>query len=309
MTTDRNKLLEQLKRYDPAQGSSSGWDSVPPAVMEQSDDGDYVAYADVAALLQAQGEPQSSDQVWNGLTDNEKDVYVGKFIEYGTDFVAPIYAVVENIERDLKERNLKRPSQAQEQPAGALVTPDHDGAPCAECGATEPHICTASVSGAVDELTKALRFYADPERYRGSNNRLVGEDPYTPSGEVYLRDVMRDRGEIARAALSRAQATQPSQQAPAVSDDQILDAIDFHSGRRPDGTNAEALCQELRALLSQPAAAPVAEMVYFKRVGSNVEDSLPVAVGAAVQHVNSSLITRIVPLFAAPSNQSQGGDK
>lgn len=40
-----------------------------------------------------------------------------------------------------------------------------------------------------------------------------------------------------------------------------------------------------------------AEMVYFKRVGSETIDSIPVAVGTAHKHVNSSLIVRIEPLY------------
>jgi len=34
-----------------------------------------------------------------GLTDEQKDKFVADLIEYGTEFVAPLYAVVENIER------------------------------------------------------------------------------------------------------------------------------------------------------------------------------------------------------------------
>ena len=52
-----------------------------------------------------------------------------------------------------------------------------------------------------DVLVKALRFYADPERYMGANQRLIAPDEYTPEGRAYMQDVTRDGGEIARAAL------------------------------------------------------------------------------------------------------------
>ena len=51
---------------------------------------------------------------WNGLTADEKDQFVGSLVEHGTDFVAPLYAVVESIENVLKEKN-----QAQANPSAA----------------------------------------------------------------------------------------------------------------------------------------------------------------------------------------------
>jgi hypothetical protein len=210
MTIDRNKLLELAKEAGCA--------------LDQRYKGEVTfishdALERFAALLQAQGEPQSLDQVWNEAIEaaatecNRTMMFPGgrqeSYAHHGVDAAATAI------------RSLKRPSQAQERDCEtcegkgtideqlggyAFSNPE---AKCPDCDGRGWH--PASVSGAVDELTKALRFYADPERYRGSNNRLVGEDHYTPSGEVYLRDVMRDGGEIARAALSRAQATQPAQ--------------------------------------------------------------------------------------------------
>jgi hypothetical protein len=42
---------------------------------------------------------------WHGLTEGERDQVVSDLVEYGTGFVAPLYAVVEGIERKLMERN------------------------------------------------------------------------------------------------------------------------------------------------------------------------------------------------------------
>lgn len=63
----------------------------------------------------------------------------------------------------------------------------------------------ATLKTAADEiavLRKALGFYADPFRYNGPNQRLADDetDPWNPDG-VYMKDVTRDGGEIARKAL------------------------------------------------------------------------------------------------------------
>lgn len=52
------------------------------------------------------------------------------------------------------------------------------------------------------DLVKALEFYSDCNRYDGPNQRLIGDDPYTPKDRGYLQDVTRDGGDIARAALA-----------------------------------------------------------------------------------------------------------
>jgi hypothetical protein len=49
--------------------------------------------------------PCGAPQPWRGLTKDEIDHAVGELVEYGTEFVAPLYAVVEGIERKLRERN------------------------------------------------------------------------------------------------------------------------------------------------------------------------------------------------------------
>jgi hypothetical protein len=50
-------------------------------------------------------------------------------------------------------------------------------------------------------LRKALRFYADEDRYCGPNQRPREQEDFGPDDFCYLWDVSRDRGEIARAAL------------------------------------------------------------------------------------------------------------
>lgn len=50
--------------------------------------------------------PAAGDALaWQGLTDAERDGYVGELVDYGSDFVAPLYSVVESIEKRLREKN------------------------------------------------------------------------------------------------------------------------------------------------------------------------------------------------------------
>jgi len=52
------------------------------------------------------GAPAAGDaRAWQRLTDAERDGYVGELVDYGTDFVAPLYSVVESIEKRLREKN------------------------------------------------------------------------------------------------------------------------------------------------------------------------------------------------------------
>jgi hypothetical protein len=51
-------------------------------------------------------------------------------------------------------------------------------------------------------LIDALKFYADGKRYSGPNQRLVNGDKYTAKDAAYMKDVTRDGGAIARAALA-----------------------------------------------------------------------------------------------------------
>lgn len=61
-----------------------------------------------------------------------------------------------------------------------------------------------AVTAQRDQLREALEFYADKQRYMGSNQRIDSQDKYgeSPSNTVYLWDVMKDNGDIARAALA-----------------------------------------------------------------------------------------------------------
>lgn len=54
---------------------------------------------------------------WHGLTDAERDGFVGEIADYGTDFVSPLYAVVENIERRLRDKNAAIAQQPQRKEA------------------------------------------------------------------------------------------------------------------------------------------------------------------------------------------------
>lgn len=49
-------------------------------------------------------------------------------------------------------------------------------------------------------LEKALSFYADEARYHGPNQKRFANDEWSQG--PYLQDVTRDKGDIARAALS-----------------------------------------------------------------------------------------------------------
>ena len=67
-----------------------------------------------------------------------------------------------------------------------------------------------ALMGRVRELEAALGFYADPERYHGANQRAIGDrDPFTAKEAPYMQDVTRDRGAIARAALSTTPESKP----------------------------------------------------------------------------------------------------
>jgi hypothetical protein len=56
-----------------------------------------------------------------------------------------------------------------------------------------------------DILKRAMHFYADHKRYAGPNQRLEQPDEYSEEAapKVYLLDVTRDGGAIARKALDR----------------------------------------------------------------------------------------------------------
>jgi hypothetical protein len=53
IAADRKQVsagLSDLKRYDPEHGSSPQWDNVPPIVMAEDPNGEYVRFDDVCAL-------------------------------------------------------------------------------------------------------------------------------------------------------------------------------------------------------------------------------------------------------------------
>lgn len=65
---------------------------------------------EVIDLLRA---PAAGDALaWQGLTEAERDGYVGELVDYGTDFVAPLYSVVESIEKRLREKNAAQQGDA-----------------------------------------------------------------------------------------------------------------------------------------------------------------------------------------------------
>jgi len=59
----------------------------------------------VSGLVQPAAPAAGDTRAWQGLTDAERDGYVGELVDYGTDFVAPLYSVVESIEKRLREKN------------------------------------------------------------------------------------------------------------------------------------------------------------------------------------------------------------
>jgi GGDEF domain-containing protein len=71
------------------------------------------ALLNVARALKTQADKDGGDcakgagdeRAWHRLTDSERDGFVGELVDYGTDFVSPLYAVVESIERRLREKN------------------------------------------------------------------------------------------------------------------------------------------------------------------------------------------------------------
>jgi hypothetical protein len=71
-------------------------------------------------------------------------------------------------------------------------------------GATSERLKAARAALAAPSETgrEALSFYADAQRYNGPNCRRIDGDRFTPFGDSYRKDVTRDGGEIARAALA-----------------------------------------------------------------------------------------------------------
>jgi len=63
----------------------------------------------------------------------------------------------------------------------------------------------ARLKSQVERLRTALEFYCDERRYEGPNQNPLLGDPYQPEGLPFRLDVDRDRGRLARAALSEEQ--------------------------------------------------------------------------------------------------------
>jgi hypothetical protein len=76
----------------------TNWEATDGVAGAQTDE---IGNGALASGLTAPPAPQP----WRGLTEEERDIAVNELVEYGTEFVAPLYAVVESIERKLKERN------------------------------------------------------------------------------------------------------------------------------------------------------------------------------------------------------------
>jgi uncharacterized protein DUF551 len=57
------------------------------------------------------------------------------------------------------------------------------------------------------EVVAALRFYAEPKRYLGPNQDPIPNDPFAPTNSVFIFDVTKDAGNIARNALQNSPAS------------------------------------------------------------------------------------------------------
>ncbi|MFY3096147.1 hypothetical protein ACOTHT_30895 [Achromobacter xylosoxidans] len=81
-----------------------------------AEDGDRLGEIADAAIAAMRPAPAAGDALaWQGLTDAERDGYVGELVDYGTDFVAPLYSVVESIEKRLREKNAALAAQVPQQ--------------------------------------------------------------------------------------------------------------------------------------------------------------------------------------------------
>ena len=71
----------------------------------------------------------------------------------------------------------------------------------------------AAKDARIRELEAAVGFYADHRRYEGPNQSPIDGDPFQPEDmTLYIWDVHRDGGEIARKALAARAAQQPPAQ-------------------------------------------------------------------------------------------------
>jgi hypothetical protein len=95
----------------------------------------------------------------------------------------------------------KRGWSANDAPPGD--TPSADGTKALSTSS----LPQSSSTSRIEALETALKFYADPRRYDGPNQRPIEDDPYASRDSVYIHDVTRDKGKIARAALDQGSAT------------------------------------------------------------------------------------------------------
>jgi hypothetical protein len=216
-----------------------------------------------AALLQAQGEPVLIPPEW---------------FEHGA--IVPV--TVETV--GLLLRALKRPSQAKEH--GGEVALNHAES---RVDSGNDRGAELSESGAVDELP--------PLPAPAGTMQMNWGTPYAKDIDAYTEAQMR--GYVIDYRLSRAQATQPAQQAPAVSDLMV--------DMTPPATSRDRWMYEQGRLAerdprSQPAAAPVSEQ---KSHQQHWDECAKCSYGQ--RHlIHTEFGTHA---FVAPSNQSQGGDK
>ena len=122
MTTTQAALLEALTRcvkgiehlselarqWEPDYSSGAdrrGW------VLAQDAKDDAKKLIEAAALSAAEA-AQPEPVAWQGLTEGERNQAVQSICEYGTGFVAPLFAVIEGVERILERRNAAPPQPA-----------------------------------------------------------------------------------------------------------------------------------------------------------------------------------------------------
>jgi hypothetical protein len=77
----------------------------------------------------------------------------------------------------------------------------HTGTACADMREAANKI--ESDAKVIAALREALGFYANEARYRGPNQHPLPDDPYAPADSVYIWDVSRDGGSIARHAIEQ----------------------------------------------------------------------------------------------------------
>lgn len=86
---------------------------------EDQDEFNTIARAIEAKVMDRLSRGGAPTPVWSGLTKSEHNEWVGKLVDYGTGFVAPLFSVVEGIEKQLRERNDRAPSGASPAPEQA----------------------------------------------------------------------------------------------------------------------------------------------------------------------------------------------